>query len=231
MAKKKQTRAKEPVGKKTKVLLVDDHPIVRNGLRMLIQHQPDLAVCGEAEDAPEALEIVESKMPDMVVIDLSLKNTSGLDLVKDIKGRYPKIRMLVLSVHDESIYAERVLRAGAAGYIMKKEVATKVVAAIRRVLTGEIYLSEEMSSRMVHMFIGGRSEASGHPIKSLTDRELEVFQLIGRGFKTGEVAKSLKVSVSTVEYHRAHIKEKLQLNDASELMRYAVQWMNGQGAT
>jgi DNA-binding NarL/FixJ family response regulator len=228
--RKKQTKTRKPNGK-TKVLIVDDHPIVRNGLKMLIQQQPDIIVCGEAEDAHKALDIVESKVPDVVIIDISLKSTSGLDLVKDIKARYPKILMLVLSVYDESIYAERVLRAGAAGYIMKKEVATNILAAIRKILNGEIYLSDKMSSIMLHMFIGGRYEACDSPIKSLTDRELEVFQLIGRGFKTGEIAKNLKISVSTIEYHRAHIKEKLQLNNASELIRYAVQWMNGQGTT
>jgi len=209
---------------KFRILIVDDHPIVRQGLTEILNHQPDLAVCGTAEDAPRAMEAVERLNPHLVIADISLRGVNGLELLKDLKARFPKLFVLMLSMHDEALYAVRALRAGASGYIMKEEATDKIVAAIHRILQGEIFLSERMERRMMHQFLGARTARTGSPIEDLSDRELEVFGLIGRGHGTRQIAEELHLSVKTVESHRAHIKEKLNLKSATELVQHAVQW-------
>jgi len=209
-----------------KVFLVDDHPLVREWLTQLIQRETDLAVCGEAEDTQDALQKIEETKPDVVVADISLKTTHGLELVKDLQVRYPSLPVLILSMHDESLYAERVLRAGAKGYITKQEATKKILPAIRQVLAGEIYISEKMSSRMVHKMVLGRAEEQKSPIERLTDRELEVFQLIGCGQGTRRIASELHLGIKTVESYRARIKEKLKLEDGTQLLQHAIQWVH-----
>ncbi len=212
-------------GKRT-VLIVDDHPIVRQGLAQLINQEQDLEVCGQAEDAHEAMQAIHSLHPDMVIVDISLKDTSGMDLIKDLKVQHPDLPVLTLSMHDEAVYGERALRAGARGYIMKQEATEKVVTAIRRVLAGELYVSDGMAAKMVSKIVGGGARKAGSPIDCLSDRELEVFRLIGEGFSTREMAEKLHLSVKTIETYRAHIKDKLGFEDANELLRSAIQWVN-----
>jgi DNA-binding NarL/FixJ family response regulator len=209
---------------KSKVLLVDDHPIVRQGLTEMINHEKDLTVCGTAEDLHKALDQISVLGPDLVVVDISLKGSNGIELLKNIKVRYPKMRVLMLSMHDESLYAIRALRAGASGYIMKQEATEKVLTAIRQVLKGEVYLSDKMEKRMMQQLVGGRAVRTGSPIEDLSDRELEVFGLIGQGHGTRQIAEELHLSIKTIESHRAHIKEKLNLKNAAELVQHAIQW-------
>jgi DNA-binding NarL/FixJ family response regulator len=206
-----------------RVMLLDDHPVMREGLAQLINHEADLQVCGQFEDAAPAFEAVPQLNPDVVIIDLSLKGSSGLELVKNIKANYPKIPLLVLSMHDESLYAERALRAGASGYIMKAEATEAVLGAIRHVLEGGIHLSQKMSSKLMHQLASGRPGATGSLMERLSDRELEVFSLIGQGRGTRQIAEQLHLSVKTIESHRAHIKEKLNLKNATELVHRAIQ--------
>jgi DNA-binding NarL/FixJ family response regulator len=215
-----------PERTQAKVFLVDDHPLVREWLSQLIQREDDLAVCGEAEDTQEALQKIEETKPDIVVADISLKNTHGLELVKDLQVRLPLLPVLVLSMHDESLYAERVLRAGAKGYITKQEATKKILQAVRLVLSGQIYISEKMASRMVHKMVMGRAESQKSAIERLTDRELEVFQLIGRGQGTRRIASELHLGIKTVESYRARIKEKLKLEDGTQLLQHAIQWVH-----
>jgi DNA-binding NarL/FixJ family response regulator len=210
--------------RKARILIVDDHPIVRQGLVQMLGHEPDMEACGEAESAAEALKAIAAAAPDAAIVDLSLKDSSGLELLKDIRVRYPRLPVLVLSVYDESMYAERALRAGAKGYMMKEEAAEKVVTAIRRILAGQIYLSEAMASRLLHVLVDGRPDAGLSPAERLSDRELEVFQLIGQGFGNTEIARRLHLSPRTVETYRGHIKEKLNLSGATELLQHAIQW-------
>ncbi|QNN20790.1 response regulator transcription factor [Planctomycetales bacterium ZRK34] len=213
------------------VLIVDDHPIVRKGLAQLISHEPDMNVCGDAEDVEQALTQVAKLHPDIVIVDLTLKKLSGLDLIRQLQNIQPDLATLVLSMHDESLYAERALRAGARGYIMKQEGTDKLVTAIRTVLAGDIYVSERMAARMLGKLVGGRSsEAPGSVMDRLSDRELEVFELLGRGLSTRQVAERLNVSVKTIESHREHIKQKLQLRNANELIQHATQWVTAIGA-
>ena len=216
----------KPGQERAKVFLVDDHPLVREWLSQLIQREDDLAVCGEAEDTQEALNKIEETKPDIVVADISLKNTHGLELVKDLQARLPSLPVLVLSMHDESLYAERVLRAGAKGYITKQEATKKILQAVRQVLNGQIYISEKMAARMVHKMVLGRTDNQKSPIERLTDRELEVFQLIGRGQGTRRIATDLHLGVKTVESYRARIKEKLKLEDGTQLLQHAIQWVH-----
>jgi DNA-binding NarL/FixJ family response regulator len=215
---------KPGVVKKNKVFVVDDHPIVRQGLALLINREPDLTVCGEAEDAQSAMVAIVAAQPDILVVDISLNGPDGLDLLKNVRGRYPELAVLILSMHDESVYAERALRAGAQGYIMKQEATEKVLVALRRILSHEIYVSERIANRMLQRYIG--SPHSGRPssIAELTDRELEVFRLIGEGHSTRRIAEELHISVKTVESYQAHIKEKLLLRSARELVQHAIQW-------
>lgn len=213
---------------KKRVLLVDDHPIMRHGLAQLIRAEEDLEVCGEGGSAAEGQALVGTLKPDLVVADLTLPDKHGLEFIKDVQSMYPGTLMLVLSMHDESLYAERVLRAGARGYVMKETAADMLVHAARRVLDGGIYLSEKMSSLMLETMAGHRKPASSSALDRLTDRELEVLQLIGQGRATRHIAEQLHVSVRTVDAHRANIKEKLQLPDGATLVRYAVRWMDTQ---
>jgi DNA-binding NarL/FixJ family response regulator len=210
--------------KKSRVFVVDDHPIVRQGLALLINREADLAVCGEAEDAHAAMQLVMSTQPDIMIVDISLNGPDGLDLLKDIRTRYPDLPVLILSMHDESIYAERALRAGAQGYIMKQEATDKVLVALRRILNREIYVSERIANRMLQRYIGSPGAAKPSSIADLTDRELEVFRLIGEGHSTRQIAEELHISVKTVESYQAHIKEKLSLRSARELVQHAIQW-------
>lgn len=209
-----------------RLLIVDDHPIVRQGLAQLIEQEVDLAVCGEADDVGSALDAIARLQPDLAIVDIMLKSANGIELIKTVRARWQSLPVLVMSMYDESLYAERALRAGALGYIMKEEATDKMLTAIRRVLAGEVYLSDNMVSGILHRLADGKVRL-GAPLESLTDRELEVFQWIGRGLGTRQIAERLNVSVKTVETYRAHIKEKLNLNSATEVVRHAVQWTQG----
>lgn len=210
--------------RKATVLLVDDHPIVRQGLTQLINQEPDLAVCAQAEDSSGAIHAIEVHRPDVVVLDISLNGPDGLAVLKDIRMSHGTLPVLVLSMHDESLYAERVLRAGANGYIMKQEATEKVLVAVRRILNGEIYVSDRIANRLLKHYITGSGALRNSTIADLSDRELEVFRLIGEGHGTRQIAEELHVSVKTVESYQAHIKEKLSLRSARELMQHAIQW-------
>ena len=208
-----------PVRKR--ILIVDDHPMMRQGLAQLIEAEADLSVCGESETAGSAFESIAALKPDLVLVDISLPDKSGLELIKDFQSVQPGLPVLVISMHDESLYAERVLRAGGRGYIMKQEGGKRLMQAIRQVLGGQIYVSEKMSASILEIFSGRRPEAESSPVGKLTDREFEVFQLIGQGRSTKEIATQLRLSAKTVEVHRINIKQKLQLKSASELIHYA----------
>lgn len=214
--------------RKSRVFVVDDHPIVRQGLALLINREPDLMVCGEAEDAHTAMQSIATARPDIMVVDISLNGPDGLDLLKDVRTHNVELPVLILSMHDESIYAERALRAGAQGYIMKQEATEKVLVALRRILSCEIYVSERIANRMLQRFIGNRGGTRPSSVADLTDRELEVFRLIGEGHSTRQIAEELHISVKTVESYQAHIKEKLSLRSARELVQHAIQWSVGE---
>jgi DNA-binding NarL/FixJ family response regulator len=217
---------KTPYGRQTKyrVFVVDDHPIVRHGLSQLINHEPDLVVCGEAEDESQLFATIGKAAPDIVLLDLMLQRGDGISLIKQLSALYPKLAILVLSIHSESLYAVRVLRAGAKGYLMKREAVGKVLIAIRRVLAGQHYLSEQMQSSFLQA-CGKRGEnAVAYPFERLSDRELEVFRLVGQGVGTRQIASQLNLSVNTVESHRASIKKRLGLKDAAELLQHAIKW-------
>lgn len=214
---------------KHRIVVVDDHPIIRRGLADLINQEEDLEVCGEAMDAHQALEMIASQKPDIAVVDISLKEINGIELIKHIKTRNPKLPMLVLSMHDETLYAERALRAGARGYVMKQEPPETVISSIRKVLGGEIYVSEKMSSRLIARMADGTTSGTGSPLERLSDRELEVFQLIGQGMRTRQIAERLCLSIKTIESYREHIKHKLDLQNSTELFQHALQWVQGQG--
>ena len=210
---------------KYRVFLVDDHPIVRHGLTQLINREPDLMVCGESEDGSKALTAIRVAKPDVVVVDLTLKRSSGFSLIKNLNALDSKLFILVLTIHEESLYAERCLRAGAKGYLMKEEAMENVLLAIRRVLAGQVYLSEEMQSK-VFRTSGKRSETViASPLERLSDRELEIFRLLGQGVGTRQIAKLLHLSISTVESHRARIKEKVDVKSGTELLQHAVKWV------
>ena len=206
-----------------RLLIVDDHPMMRQGLAQLIDNEPDLKVCSEADTAGQAMNVLASQRVDMVLLDISLPDKNGLEAIKDIQALKPGLPVLAVSMHDEALYAERVLRAGGRGYIMKQEGGKKLLEAIRQVLGGQIYVSEKISARILETFSGRRS-ASASPMERLTDREFEVFQLIGEGRSTREIAHHLSLSIKTVEVHRANIKLKLKLKTATDLVRHAVRW-------
>ena len=210
--------------KTTRILLVDDHPLVREWLTNLIHQQEDLTVCGEAESAAQALDTVAATQPDVVIVDLSLAGGSGLDLIKDLKALHPELKMIVLSMHDEQLYAERALRAGARGYLMKRETTGKIVTSIRDVLAGKLAVSDRVSQMIAERYVGGLPAAPESPMASLSDRELEVFQFLGKGWETKQIADELHVSLKTVQTYCARIKEKLALANATELLREAVRW-------
>ncbi len=209
---------------KKRVFLVDDHPAMRQGLSELINQEADLLVCGQAGDIPSALDGIQKTKPDIVIVDLTLKEASGLELVKDLKVRFPALPVLILSMHNETVYAERSIRSGARGYIMKEATTEKIIEAIRRVLGGDIYLSADASSKMLKKMAGVKSDNTD-PVESLSDRELEVFRSIGEGLRTRDIAERLHVSVKTVESYREHIKIKLDLENAAKLTRRAVEWV------
>jgi DNA-binding NarL/FixJ family response regulator len=225
-----KTQPSKNLKPKTKVLLVDDHAILRQGLVKLINQEADMMVCGEAEDAGKAFDAVASLNPDIAVIDISLKGSNGIELIKNIKARYSELPMLVLSMHDESLYAERALRAGSRGYIMKEEAIEQVLVAIRKVMTGEIFLSEKMKGRMLQHIAQGKGKVVSSPIEQLTDRELEVFRLIGEGHSTRQIAGELHLSIRTVEAYREYIKAKLNLKNATELVQHAFHWVHHEQA-
>ena len=211
-------------GRKKMVFVVDDHPIVRQGLALLINQEADLAVCGAAEEMQSALAAINAVRPDILIVDISLNGPDGLELLKTIRITMPRLPVLILSMHDESLYAERALRAGANGYIMKQEATEKVLVALRRILSGEIYVSDRIASSMMRHYVRGANLSEHSSISELTDRELEVFRLIGEGHGTRQIAETLHLSVKTVESYQAHIKEKLSLRSARELVQHAVQW-------
>jgi DNA-binding NarL/FixJ family response regulator len=213
---------------KRQVLIVDDHPVVRQGIRAVIDKAEDLVVTGEADSVYDALRLIGQLQPDVVVTDISLGGDSGLDLIKDIRIRHGDLPVLALSVHDEGIYAERVLRAGANGYLTKAEGPQCVLRALRTVLAGEIFLSDAMSRRMLSKMTGRKNSGDGLSVDRLTDRELQVFELIGKGLNTRQTAEALHLSVKTVESHRANIKEKLQIGSATELLQQAIHWVQSQ---
>ena len=207
-----------------RILLVDDHPLVRERLTEIINREPDLVVCAEAEDRHEAIAAISAKAPELAIIDLALKTSDGLELIKDIRTRWPKIQMLVVSMHDESLYAERVIRAGSQGYITKQEATRKILLAIRRVLAGSIYLNEKVAAHIIGRLSARSTTIAATPTEVLADRELQVFTLTGRGLNTTEIAARLHIAIKTVETYRARIKEKLKLKDSSELLQWAISW-------
>lgn len=210
-------------GKMKKILILDDHPIIRQGLRQLLNQESDLEVCAEAANAAEAFRAIETAKPDIVIVDITLEGPNGIEFIKSAKEQYPELLFLVHSMHDEMLYAERALRAGAKGYVMKQEAPETLVTAIRRVLRGQIHMSDSMTERMLEQRYNGASD-SLFPMEALSDRELEVFQLIGRGETTNHISKLLHRSIKTIETYRARIKDKLNLNDNMQLIRYAMQW-------
>jgi len=213
---------------KNKVLLVDDHPLVREWLATLINEQPDLHVCGEASNAPRAFEFIGTARPDIVIVDISLEDGSGIELIKNIKASHPGVAMIVLSMHDESLYAERALRAGARGCIMKREATKKILQAIRAVLEGKLYVSDKITDLMAERFVEGRPNSSGSPAEQLSDRELEIFQLLGHGRSTRQIADHLHIGFKTVQTYSARIKEKLKLDNATQLLHEAIRWHENQ---
>ena len=213
---------------KRRVFVVDDHPMTREGLSAIISRQVDLELCGQASNAAEALAELSRLAPDLMVTDMTMPGRSGLEFIKDVAAMMPGLPMLVLSMHDEMLYAERALRAGARGYVMKDAGAAKLLEAIRLVLNGDTYVSPQMSARILDAFTGKRPRGSTSPIEKLSDREFEVFQLLGNGKSTKEVAQALNLSPKTVDVHRSHIKEKLQLKDAASLIHHAVRWVETQ---
>ena len=218
-----------PDGTKKKVLVVDDHPIVREGLADLINKENDIAVCGCAQDIPQTLKAIEQLQPDIVTVDISLEHASGLEFIEDIKARFPGLPVLALSMHQESVYAERAIRAGAKGYITKQQATKKVIMAIRQILDGQLYLSEAMKDKLVSSLVGDNKRDAGRsPMDRLTNRELQVFSLLGQGKGTRQIAEQLYLSVKTVETYRSRIKEKLNLSSGSELLQRAFQWVSNE---
>jgi len=216
--------SKDAVVSKRKVFIVDDHPIVREGLARMINREPDLEVCGDAQEMHAALQAIEVHKPHILIVDISLNGPDGLDLLKNIRAKDPSLPVLILSMHDESIYAERALRAGANGYIMKQEATERVLIALRRILNQEIYVSDRVADKMLRRFVGaGSSGVKGSPLEALTDRELEVLHLIGAGHGTRQIAEELYLSIKTVESYQSRLKEKLSLKNSRELMQYAIQ--------
>ena len=213
--------------KRHKILLIDDHPVLRQGLSVLINKEHDLLVGGEAENATEALEILARETFDLAIVDVSLPGVDGIELLKELRTRHHELATLVLSMHDELVFAERALRAGAMGFIMKQEAVENVLEAIHRVLSGQIYVSERIATRVLRKLTEGSGQPDRRTLHMLTDREITIFTLIGQGYGTRQIAEQLHLSVKTVESHRAHIKEKLEISTGPELVRYASLWVGG----
>ncbi|HTL18572.1 MAG TPA: response regulator transcription factor [Patescibacteria group bacterium] len=212
---------------KKRIVIVDDHPMMREGLAQLIEHEADLLVDAQAESAAQALRTIEKSVPDLLLVDISLPDKGGLELIKDVNTLHPTLPILVISMHDEALYAERVLRAGGRGYIMKQEGGMKLMQAIRQVISGRIYVSEKISAKILETFSGHRTDSQS-PVEQLSDREFEVFQLLGQGRGTRDIADHLHISIKTVEVHRANIRKKLDLGSGGELVRYAIRWNEAQ---
>ncbi|MGD0390647.1 MAG: response regulator transcription factor [Tepidisphaeraceae bacterium] len=221
-AKPGPAKSSEPAPAKRKIFLVDDHPIVRQGLAQLINGEEDLIVIGQGEDAYQSLRAIRESQPHLVLVDVSLKDSDGIELLKELKAQSPDLPVLVVSMHDESLYAERALRAGAGGYVMKQESPETLLAAIRTVLAGEVYVSGKMGATLLQHMVRGRKRGGGLPMDRLTDRELEIFRMIGAGRSVKEIADKLFLSIKTVEAHREHIKEKLNIKSSAELLRFAI---------
>lgn len=217
-----------PAASRKRILLVDDHPFMRVGLATLIDRQPDLAVCGEAGNPTEAFHALQNTKPELILTDLTMPGRSGLEFIKDLRAAEPALAILVVSMHDEAVHAERALRAGARGYIMKEAGGENLLTAIRQVLRGEVYVSPKMSARILEGLSGSKPRNSNSPIEKLTDREFEIFQLIGQGKSTRDIAAQLSLSPKTIDVHRANIKEKLELTDVTALIRHAVRWVETQ---
>jgi len=213
-----------------RVMIIDDHVIVRQGLTHLINQERDLTVCGEAEDGLKGLSEADRLLPDVLLLDISLPGMNGIEFIKNVKARHPDLPIVVLSMHDESLYAERALRAGALGYLMKKSSSDEVIAALRKVLNGEFYLSGQTGSALLKKFLGGAHTQSLSPVSVLSDRELEVFEMIGRGKTTRELADALHLSTKTIDAHRMHIKEKLNIHSVTELIQHAVRYVENESA-
>ncbi|MGN6387238.1 MAG: response regulator [Verrucomicrobiota bacterium] len=211
-------------GDKAAIYIIDDHPLLVQGLTDLINAQADMNVTGTTPEWTVALNQFQKEKPDVVILDITLKNANGVEVLKNLRVHFPDLKVLMLSMHDESLYAMRALKAGAQGYIMKAAATEKVITAIRQILSGELYLSDEMSRRAMATLVGRKKEAGGSPLEDLSDRELEVFTLIGEGLTTRQIADKLHLSVKTIETHRAHIKEKLNLKNSTELVQHAIHW-------
>jgi RNA polymerase sigma factor (sigma-70 family) len=223
---KKKSAALSPAQKKSRILIIDDHVMVREGVAEIIKHEPDLDVCGTATTADEGIEALRKLKPDLILVDITLPGKNGIEFMKDARAMNPDLRILVMSMHDESLYADRVLRAGGRGYIRKQEGGEKLIAALRRVMRGEIAVSEKMTGKLLEKFSGRKTIDS--PLEGLSDRELEVFQLIGQGKTMKEIGRELHISPKTVEVHRSHIREKLKITSAAELIAYAARWSETQ---
>ncbi len=222
MSKAKMPKSFDSSAAKRKVFLVDDHPIVRQGLAQLINNEADLIVVGQGEDAYQSLRAIRDAKPDLVLVDVSLKDSDGIELLKELKSQSPDLPALVVSMHDESLYAERALRAGAGGYVMKQEPPQTLLTAIRAVLAGQVYVSSQMGATLLQRMVAGKKRDGGLPMDRLTDRELEIFRMIGAGKTVKEIADKLFLSAKTVEAHREHIKEKLNFKSSAELLRFAI---------
>ncbi len=217
----------QQLNQRASIVIVDDHPIVANGIQQLIDREPDMKVIQSVQDAESAIKCIEKNTPDLMIVDISLKGaTNGIDLIKSLKKRYPKIKSLVLSMHEENLYAERAIKAGAKGYIMKNDLTDNIVKAIRSILNGNLYLSELITSKLLNQMVNEEEKSSydDTEMEKLSDRELEIFQFIARGIKTGDIAKEINISVKTVEAHKLRIKNKLNLKSSSELNKYAIEW-------
>jgi DNA-binding NarL/FixJ family response regulator len=221
--------AKPSPGSRRRILLVDDHPMVRERLAEVIQREPDLTVCGEAEDRSGALQLIATTHPHLAIVDLTLKQSHGIELIKDIRSQHPKVLILVVSMHDELLHAERVIRAGAQGYITKQEATRKIMLAIRTVLEGGVYLGEKTAARIAAGAVGKPRPEGTLPVAQLSDRELLVFERLGQGYGTRQIAEELHLDMRTIETYRARIKEKLQLKDANHLLQCAIRWVQSGG--
>lgn len=213
---------------KKKVLIVDDHPITRQGLRVLVDQQPDFAVCGEADNAAVAMDLAAKLKPDIAIVDITLRTANGIELTKNLRAHSPTLLILIVSMHDEELFAERALRAGAKGYLMKHEASDQIVNALRRIANGDIYVSGRVQARMLSRMVNSRTGEVASPVESLSDREMEVFQLLGNGYSTRQIAERLNLSVKTIDSYREHLKLKLNLETGADLIRYAIQWVKTQ---
>jgi DNA-binding NarL/FixJ family response regulator len=228
---KSQRTAAPAASSRKRILLVDDHPFMRAGLGQLIERQPDMMVGGEAGDPASAIAVLAKTPVDLVITDITMPGRGGLELIKDLQASHPSLPIVVVSMHDEVIYAERALRAGARGYVMKEAGGEALLAALRQVFAGQVYVSPKMSARILDNLTARKPRGSSSPIEKLTDREFEVFQLIGQGKSTRDIAQLLNLSTKTVDVHRSHLKEKLELTDVTALVRHAVRWMEAQGGS